>query len=233
MSDIKEIPNIPLATSLLLTMLFPEQNELALARESVWAIVTSSHIRRLTEDRSVQVDAEVIRRIEHALTWEQIGALFNNKLAFQYGNISGMIVNFVLSAASCRETRRYASVTTAARCLYHQNRRERGFSVANIQDNIWPKFRPVASLWAAHHLYCSEDERFKNVSFWKENEAVLIFSRAMKIQEMGETFKPLHSTTTLLLRTCLFGRYRAIAGSAADFVYGRLPQQLIDIAGGR
>jgi hypothetical protein len=221
---------IPPQILLMLHMLFPDPNDLGLASDSLWFSRIGQLIDGWREEYDeVSIGPKLASQMGQALPARYLNHVIDSDLAYIHGKISGHIVNFVLSADAYSDTRIHASVSAASRCIHQLNKKARGCGVANIQMNIWPKFRKVASLWAALLNFLNENPTKSFVNF-SAQDCTIILSRAMKIQQLGQNCRLYHSKSFLLDRSeSWLGNWRSI-GSASNFQYGRLPQELIEAA---
>ena len=226
MSEKSEL--VPPEVSFVLVMLCPDEQDFARASKCV-EFETLEESLRTTEDAACQVsmDAKVLTEmLNNARSRDALYKQLNLNLAYTHGRISGLVVNFVLAANSYPETRQYASITCAARFVHRCNLRSRGFGIENIQQKIWPKFKPVANLWAALQIFGNDKGNIRNLQSAANFGTVM--ECAVEILGLAANCHLFHTRNTLLdCSTSLLGKYRVIGRNLA---YERIPEEILKLA---
>lgn len=100
------------------------------------------------------VDGEVARSFAGERDWKRLldESMQTNSVAFA---ASGYILRWVISRWQKPETRAEASLTKAISVIeaWAQANRIGGAGRQNLKQHIWPKFQPVAHLWAAFYIF--------------------------------------------------------------------------------
>lgn len=232
MSDMSELdyvvrPEVYFAV----VMLWPEKQDFARAWESIEFEALERSLR-MTENSGhrVSMDAELLARmLDEAQSRDALNRQLNFDLSYSHGRIAGQIVNFVLAANSYPETRQYASITCAARIIHKCNFDSTGFGIENIQQKIWPKFKPVANLWAALQIFGLDKVNFcHRRRLPTDADLGTVMGYAIEILELGTQCTLFHTRNTLLDRsTNVLGKYKPMH---KDLAYAPLPEELLKLA---
>jgi hypothetical protein len=154
-------------------------------------------------------------------------------LAKQHGAAAGVILNFVLGTDAHADTKKYATQKNAFRLVAHCYGGQWGWRTENIKRNIWPKFRPVAHLWAALHLWASDLGKNPDLTMVSDDEELRSFlGIAGVIQSRARSCKRLLSANADICRIQVSIEGKGAAPTPFHLSYGRVSDEVLKVARG-
>lgn len=113
------------------------------------------------------------------------------------GTLAGIVLGWCLFRYRRPDTAASASLGAACRAIDEAAAKNgwRGGGIENMKKHIWPRFRPVAHLWAAFHIMSDrgETEALIGCDIRAMEHFVLI---SEWLREEGETFRPKNARAT-------------------------------------
>ena len=116
------------------------------------------------------------------------------------GSLAGIMLGWMVFRAEQPATRAQVSLGDAFRMVdeAYRKHRQRGGGIENLKRHIWPRFRPVAHLWAALHVWNDREVPIETRMTGRDFHQFLM--AAEWLRRKGESLKPKRATTAILPR---------------------------------
>jgi hypothetical protein len=152
-------------------------------------------------------------------------------LACQHGRAAGTILDFVLAAHAHADTEKYATLKNAFRLVAHCREPEWGWRTDNIKRHIWPKFRSVAHLWSARHIW----EKLGNnpdLTMLSDDELLSFLGIAEDVRSRARSCKRLSADTDICrIQVSIEGK-EGVVPEPVPLSYMRVGDEVLRVARG-